>query len=556
MFYPPAEYLLTTRITRVVDEPFKTEGKVLVSPGWLAVYGKEAQSDDDPMLASVKPGEKVRTDEIKVVANQTKPPARFNEATLLSAMEGAGKLIEDDELREAMREKGLGTPATRAQIIEGLILEKYVLREGRELQPTAKAFSLMTLLHGLGVPELFSPELTAEWEFKLAQMERGKLKREQFMREIVKMTQHIVGQAKNFESDTIPGDFATLSARCPKCGGEVHEKYKKFQCQSCDFGMWKIVAGRQLEIPEAEALLTHRQVGPLEGFRSKLGRPFGASLKLNDANEVQFDFGDGSGEGADGEMPDFSEQEPLGNCPKCGSRVFELPAAYVCEKAVGPEKTCDFRSGRVILQRPIEREQMQKLLSGGKTALLQFISSRTRRPFAAYLVRQPDGKVGFEFEAKKDGKGRPSRGGAALRVLGPHPKDKQPVELHAGRYGPYVKHGAVNATLPDRDRIDTLTLDEAVGLLAAKAGSARTTRAKPAKGAVTGGVPKKGLSTKVSKPAAAKATKLAKTGEANKAARTSLAKRATKVAKSAKTIEPVMAAPKTKARPAARKRSP
>ena len=120
----------------------------------------------------------MRTDEIKVVANQTKPPARFNEATLLSAMEGAGKLIEDDELREAMREKGLGTPATRAQIIEGLIFEKYVLREGRELQPTAKAFSLMTLLHGLGVPELFSPELTAEWEFKLAQMERGKLKRD------------------------------------------------------------------------------------------------------------------------------------------------------------------------------------------------------------------------------------------------------------------------------------------------------------------------------------------------------------------------------------------
>ncbi len=410
----------------------------------------------------------------------------------------------------------------------------------------------MTLLHGLGVPELFSPELTAEWEFKLAQMERGKLKREQFMREIVKMTQHIVGQAKNFESDTIPGDFATLSARCPKCGGEVHEKYKKFQCQSCDFGTWKIVAGRQLEIPEAEALLTDRQVGPLEGFRSKLGRPFAASLKLNDANEVQFDFGDASGEGADGEMPDFSAQEPLGNCPKCGSRVFELPAAYVCEKAVGPEKTCDFRSGRVILQRPIEREQMQKLLSSGKTALLQFISSRTRRPFAAYLVRQPDGKVGFEFEAKKDGKGRPSRGGAALRVLGPHPKDKQPVELHAGRYGPYVKHGAVNATLPDRERVDTLTLDEAVGLLAAKAGSTRTTRAKPAKGAITR-VPTKGLSTKASKPAAAKATKSAKAGEAT---RTSLAKRGTKVAKSVKTIEPVMAAPKTKARPAARKRSP
>ncbi len=485
VFYPPAEHLLTTRITRDAGEPFKTEGKVLVSPGWLAVYGKEARGEDDPMLAAVRDGEKVATETIKVVGSQTRPPARFSEATLLSAMEGAGKLIEDDELREAMREKGLGTPATRAQIIEGLIQEKYVLREGRELQPTAKAFSLMTLLHGLGVPELFSPELTAEWEFKLAQMEHGKLRREQFMREIVKMTKHIVAQAKNFESDTIPGDFATLAARCPKCGGEVHEKYKKFQCQSCDFGMWKIVAGRQLEIPEAEALLTQRQVGPLDGFRSKLGRPFSATLKLNDANEVQFDFGDGAGDGADGEAPDFSDQESLGPCPKCGSRVFALPAAYVCEKAVGLGKSCDFRSGRVILQRPIEREQMQKLLATGKTDLLQFVSSRTRRPFAAYLVRQPDGKIGFEFEARKDAAGKPLRGGrgaGALRVLGAHPKDKQPVELHAGRYGPYVKHGGVNATLPDRERIDALTLDEAVGLLAAKAGKETGARnARPAK---------------------------------------------------------------------------
>jgi DNA topoisomerase-3 len=481
VFFPSAEYLLTTRITRVADEPFKTEGKVLVTPGWLAVYGREAQ-DADATLVPVQAGEKVRTLSVEPVANQTKPPARFTEATLLSAMEGAGKTIEDDELREAMREKGLGTPATRAQIIEGLILEKYVHRDGRELTPTAKAFSLMTLLHGLGVPELFSPELTAEWEFKLAQMEHGKLKRSQFMREIEGMTKHIVAQAKNYESDTIPGDFATLAVKCPKCGGEVHENYKKFQCQACDFGMWKIIAGRQLEIPEAETLLRDRQVGPLQGFRSKLGRPFAASLKLGDALEVQFDFGDGQGDGAGAEAPDFSGQESLGPCPKCGNRVFELPAAYVCEKAVGPDKTCDFRSGRIILQRPVERAQMQKLLAEGRTDLLQFVSSRTRRPFAAFLVRQPDGKIGFEFQAKPPG----ARGNraparvAALRVLGSHPKDRKPVELHSGRYGPYVKHGAINATVPDPERADSLTLDEAVTLLAAKAG-----KSPPARGART-----------------------------------------------------------------------
>jgi DNA topoisomerase III len=479
-FYPPAEHLVTTRITRVEGEPFRSEGKVLVNPGWLAVYGKEADVEGnapgDRNLVPVAAGERVLTEKADAVKLTTRPPPRYNEGTLLSAMEGAGKLIEDDELREAMREKGLGTPATRAQIIEGLIFERYVHREGKELIPTAKASSLMTLLHGLGVPELFSPELTAEWEQKLAQMEHGKLKREQFMREIVKMTKHIVAQAKNYESDTIPGDFATLATPCPKCGSEVHEKYKKFQCinPSCDFGFWKILGGRQLEPAEAETLIREREVGPLEGFRSRLGRAFSAKLKLTEANEVQFDFGQQDGEGD--EAPDFTGQQPLGQCPKCRGNVFETPNAYVCERAVGGNRTCDFRSGRTILSRPIEREQMQKLLATGKTDLLQFVSARTKRPFSAFLVRQPDGKVGFEFEAKGEGRTRPQRGSAALRVLGKHPADGKPVELYAGRYGPYVKHGGVNATVPDKDKLDALTLDEAVSLIAAKGGKSAPAR--------------------------------------------------------------------------------
>ncbi len=478
VFYPAAEYLITTRITRVEGEPFKSEGKVLVNPGWLAVYGKEAQGDE-PTLAPVAANEKVATEKVDVVKLTTRPPPRLNEATLLSAMEGAGKLIEDDELREAMREKGLGTPATRAQIIEGLIAERYIHREGKELIPTAKAFSLMTLLHGLGIPELFSPELTADWEFRLAQMEHGKLARTEFMRDIVAMTKHIVAQAKGYESDTIPGDFATLAARCPKCGGEVHEKYKKFQCVDCDFGFWKIMGGRQLEPAEAETLLSAREVGPLDGFRSRLGRAFSAKLKLTDDNEIQFDFPDRADADSD-EVPDFSDQTPLGSCPKCGNRVFEMPTAYVCEKAVGPDRSCDFRSGRMILSRPVERAQMEKLLATGKTDLLQFVSMRTKRPFSAFLVRQPDGKVGFEFEAKDPSrKGRPQRGGAALRVLGKHPRDGAPVELHAGRYGPYVKHGGVNATLPDRDAIERLTVEEAVALLDAKAGRSAPARKTP-----------------------------------------------------------------------------
>ena len=490
VFHPAAEFLVTTRITRVGEHPFKSEGKVLVEPGWLAVYGKEA-AGDEPTLTPVKVREvaetgadgngtgarryvgeeQVATEKVDVSALMTRPPPRFNEATLLSAMEGAGKSIEDDELREAMREKGLGTPATRAQIIEGLIAERYIVREGKELIATPKAFSLLVLLHGLGIPELFSPELTAEWEFKLAQMEHGQLKRSEFMREIVAMTKHIVSQAKNYESDTIPGDFATLAARCPRCGGEVHERYKKFQCVDCEFGFWKILGGRQIAPGEAETLLTERAIGPLDGFRSRIGRPFSAKLRLTDANEVEFDFGPRADSDNDSPAPDFSGQEPLGPCPKCGHRVFETPNAYVCERAVGEGRTCDFRSGRTILQRPIDRAQMAKLLATGKTDLLQFVSARTRRPFSAYLVKQPDGKVGFEFEAKDAARrgARPARG-APLRVLGTHPRDRQPVELHAGRYGPYVKHGTVNATLPDRDAIDSLSLEQAVALVDAKAG--------------------------------------------------------------------------------------
>jgi DNA topoisomerase-3 len=141
------------------DYRFQTNGKVMVRPGWLAVYGREAQ-EDDANLVAVAAGELARTESVDVKALKTRPPARFTEATLLSAMEGAGKLIDDDELREAMQEKGLGTPATRAAIIEGLIYEKYIHREGRELVPGAKAFQLMTLLRGLGVEDLTKPELT------------------------------------------------------------------------------------------------------------------------------------------------------------------------------------------------------------------------------------------------------------------------------------------------------------------------------------------------------------------------------------------------------------
>ncbi len=431
VFFPSAEYQVTTRISTVVATPvnhnFKTEGKVLVRPGWLAIYGKEAAAevadakdgDKGQSLVPVQADEKVRADAVDAKGLKTRPPARYSEATLLGAMEGAGKTVEDDELREAMQEKGLGTPATRASIIEGLIAQEYMLREGRELIPTAKAFQLMTLLRGLGVEELSQAELTGEWEYKLAQMEHGKLKRETFMAEIAAMTERMVKKAKEYDRDTVPGDYATLAAPCPNCAGVMKENYRRYTCtgadgqsEGCGFSFGKSPAGRTFEQAEVEQFLRDRKIGPLAGFRSKAGWPFTAELAVKFDEEtknykLEFDFGDDKKAEESGELVDFAQQQSLGNCPKCGGQVFEHGKNYLCEKAVPTETqatpSCDFKSGQVILQQPIEREQMQKLLTTGKTDLLdKFVSNKTRRTFKAMLAWDAEaGKVNFEFAPSK-----------------------------------------------------------------------------------------------------------------------------------------------------------
>ena len=439
VFFPSAEYTVTTRISKVDQHHFKTEGKVLVKPGWLAIYGKEAadevqdakDGDKGQNLVPVQPGEKVNTLAADPKGLKTKPPARYSEATLLGAMESAGKQIDDDELREAMQEKGLGTPATRAAIIEGLLTEKYMLREGREIIPTAKAFQLMTLLRGLEVEELCRADLTGEWEYKLAQMEKGQLSREAFMQQIAAMTERMVKKAKEYDRDTIPGDYATLQAPCPNCGGVVRENYRRYACvgkpggEGCGFSFGKSPAGRTFEVAEAEQLLRDKRIGPLEGFRSKAGWPFTSEIVIKYDDEahnykLEFDFGDdGKGEET-GELVEFTDAS-LGACPICGAPVHEHGSNYVCSKAVPtaaqPTPSCTFKSGKIILQQPVEREQMTRLLNEGKTGLLEkFISNRTRRAFKAFLVWDKEaGKVNFEFE-QRDSKYPPRKTATASKT--------------------------------------------------------------------------------------------------------------------------------------------
>ena len=247
VFFPAAQFEVTTRITRVEKDVFRTDGKIITDPGWLAVYGREAALTDDESGASLVPiseNEAAKVLEVEVKRNETKPPARFNEATLLSAMEGAGKLVDDEELREAMSANGLGTPATRAAIIEGLIYQEYVRRQGRELIATAKGLALITLLKGIGVSALCSPEMTGEWEHKLKRIQNGEMKRKEFMAQIKDFTREIVEKAKNFEGDSVSGNFEPLNVKCPKCGGgPFAEDYRTFKCASCGLIVWKTMAG-------------------------------------------------------------------------------------------------------------------------------------------------------------------------------------------------------------------------------------------------------------------------------------------------------------------------
>ncbi|MGH8047867.1 MAG: DNA topoisomerase III [Chthoniobacterales bacterium] len=396
VFYPAAQFEVTTRITRVEGEAFKTDGKIITNPGWLAVYGKQSAGEGDENVVAITPGETATTDNLELKENETKPPARYNEATLLSAMEGAGKMLEDEELREAMSQRGLGTPATRAQIIEGLIMDGYLVRQGREIIVTSKGLSLITLLRGIGVDSLTSPEMTGDWEYQLKQMEAGATDRATFMAGIRKFTEEIVEKAKGYSGDagSVAGNFLPLEARDPKTGelAEFKETFKAYESPSGTL-IWKTMAGRELEREEVKTLLETGKVGPLEGFRSKMGRPFSALVKLDADFKQTFDFGNND----DAAPPDFTNAPVIGPCPVCKKgQVHDIGAAYVCDQT----PACKFRTGKVILQKEIPAEQVLKLLQTGKTDLIPRFISKKGKPFCAYLKLE-NGKVGFEFEPRK-----------------------------------------------------------------------------------------------------------------------------------------------------------
>ena len=310
VFHPPARYARTTVVTLVEEERFRTRGKVTLEAGWRGVYGlesdedKKARQDEDTEnesaeLPALEQGQKVKCAVAEVEAKETKPPPRYTEATLLSAMETAGKLVDDEELREAMKERGLGTPATRAETIETLIRREYIERVAKDLQPTPKGLQVITMLEE---HPLTSPELTGDWEKRLTDIEHGGDDRKAFIDDIAEFTRATVEKIAALDKEKLRPERVELGP-CPRCGAEtgeiIKENSKAYGCTSwksreepgCGFVIWKRVAGRTLTPEIARQLLEEGKTKEvISGFRSRAGKPFRARLVLNGEGKVEFDF--------------------------------------------------------------------------------------------------------------------------------------------------------------------------------------------------------------------------------------------------------------------------
>lgn len=410
-FYPEAVFDVTTRISAVGSNIFKTEGKVLRSAGWLDVYNKETSDKEIlPQLADEK--ERAKMLEARLKEESTKPPARYTEATLLSAMEGAGKLLDDEELADAMKDKGLGTPATRAQIIENLIAHKLVERERRDLVPTARAESLIRFLDALAIDALTSPSMTGEWEQKLRLIERKQLSRKTFMDGICAMTTQIVDKARNFVEEEVESHEVDIPN--PIDGSKLIETFRAYKSKDGKFIIYKTIGNRKISEEEVRELVTKGKVGPLEGFKSKMGRPYTATLKLDENFAVKFQFGDNP-DGTERRPENLEDAPVVGKCPKsamglCKCKTGELvetETAYVCRCPKGEERKCSFRLGKTMLSHTITRAEIESLTNTGKTPVIEdFVSKRTKKKFSASLVLDARGSISFEF-TKRTGRAEP-----------------------------------------------------------------------------------------------------------------------------------------------------
>ena len=377
--------------TVVEGEIFKTNLTRIKNPGWMAVYSEREQKE----FPLVKEGLVVKLTKLELLEKMVQPPARFTDATLLSAMENAGKFVDEAELKEAMKEKGLGTPATRAAIIERLVEVGYIERVSKSIVPTDKGMRLVDLASEVGVEEVLSPTLTGEWEKKLLDIEKGKFDPDKFMKGIINLTKKIVDKVKNYNGDFSINIGSTKSlGKCPKCGGDVFETGKGFTCENvqkgaCDFVIWKKLKNRTITREDAIKLLSG-EIIKIEKVISKNKKYFTAQLKI-DNGKMNFVFPENG-------KDEIIGSEPLGKCPICDGQVVEGRTTYFCNSE---KSNCKFYIKKVMGNLHITREIVKELIKNKKTGLItNFISSKGRK-FSAYLFLDKDGRVKFEFENKK-----------------------------------------------------------------------------------------------------------------------------------------------------------
>jgi DNA topoisomerase-3 len=473
-FHPPALWSRVERITTVDGESFRSRSKVLQVPGWREVLGDNEGGAGG--LSPLVPGQDqaddvgVQAKGYEVLADETKPAPRINEARLLSLMENAGKYVEDEETAEAMKDSGIGTPATRADIIENLIGKGYVLRAGKALKPSVKGIRLIDILRRMHADRLASPALTGELERHMAEVEHGRMAQNAFMEEIYEYAREIVELTKGFEFEELFPDEEVLG-QCPLCARPVYERSWFYRCkepegleeakkaakeakkakkkdaeipvvEDCPFRVWKDKNGRYIDPMTVRELLADGRSRPLDGFATRQGRTYRGVLVLHDG-EVEVERMEGGEEEEAGTAtPEYDVNDaPVAGCPTCQSgQIMETRSTFVCShglevlRALGrddadpiPVKPKQIPEGltycpallpRTVCKREITREEAEAFFGTGKTEVLTDFISKRGRPFSATLFMKDNGRHGFEFpprggDGAKKGKAAGAEEGAA-----------------------------------------------------------------------------------------------------------------------------------------------
>jgi DNA topoisomerase III len=401
-FHPEAKFEDTEIITVAAEHRFRTRGRRLIEAGWRgAAFGEEAAAEephgdeDEPRqaLPKVDEGERGTCEQAEVLEKQTKPPARYSEASLLRDMETAGKQIEDEELRQAMKDAGLGTPATRAETIEKLLRVGYIERLGRSLRATAKGRQAIGLLHDHA---LTSAELTGKWEQRLSAIERGQEPRDRFMDDIRKFTTEVVDYFRNLTAEEVRAQRAEIGP-CPNGDGVIRENRAAYGCSSwkskeepgCGFVIWKQQKGRSISPAEARDLLEHGQTDLLDGFKT---RPSRARLVLAEGNQVQLVADDGTRLDAPA-----GPRETIATCPRCGGEIRENSRAYGCSSWKSrKEPGCGFVIWKSTKGRAITADEARQVIEQGASDWMDF--KDRKGPFRGRLVLTPEKTVEVQRE--------------------------------------------------------------------------------------------------------------------------------------------------------------